>query len=117
LFSAVRHGAKDLAGLRNPLQSPGDRLISNRLAPGAGAQAPVAPLSDEDLSLRTADLVAMGFKSFDAFHLASAELSGADVFLTVDLPLLKIATRLSEKLHIRVADPVNLLEELSQWAH
>jgi predicted nucleic acid-binding protein len=81
------------------------------------AQAPVAPLSDEDVAHRIADLVAFGFKSFDAFHLASAELAGADVFLTVDLPLLKLATRLSEKLHVRVADPVGFLEELSQWTH
>jgi len=81
------------------------------------AQGPVAALSAENLTRRTADLMTFGFKSFDAFHLASAELSGADVFLTVDLPLLKLAARLIEKLHIRVADPVRVLEELSEWTH
>ncbi|HYU35653.1 MAG TPA: PIN domain-containing protein [Thermoanaerobaculia bacterium] len=81
------------------------------------AQAPAVQLADEEVSLRIADLVALGFKSFDAFHLASAELSGADVFLTVDLPFLKLATRRSAKLRVRVADPVSFLQEVSQWTH
>jgi len=52
-----------------------------------------------------------------ALHLASAELFGADVFLTVDLPLLKLATRQAAQLRVRVADPVGFREELSQWTH
>lgn len=69
------------------------------------------------MTARIANLLAMGFKSFDAFHLASAELFGADVFLTVDRPLLKLATRLSSQIGVRVADPVSFLEEISEWTH
>lgn len=75
------------------------------------------PFSDDAVSSRVANLMAMGFKSFDAFHLASAELFGADAFLTVDLPLLRLATRLSAQIQVRVADPVSFLEELSLWTH
>jgi hypothetical protein len=107
----IRAPAQVLENSLNPVQSRREAVALWL------AQAPVARLSDEDLSSRIADLVAIGFKSFDAFHLASAELSGADVFLTVDLPLRKLATRLSEKLLVRVADPVSYLEEVSQWTH
>lgn len=81
------------------------------------AQVPMASFSDEVVSARIADLLALGFKSFDAFHLASAEISGADVFLTVDRPLLTLATRHSVRLHVRVIDPVSFLEEISPWTH
>jgi len=66
---------------------------------------------------RTANLVAIGFKAFDAFHLASAELAGAVVFLTVDVTLLKLALRESAELRVRVADPVRFLEETTQWTN
>lgn len=69
------------------------------------------------MSERVDELLALGFKSFDALHLASAELSGADVFLTVDGPLLKLAARLSAQLRVRVVDPVRFLEEVAQWTH
>jgi hypothetical protein len=78
----------------------------------------VAVAPDESaLSTRTEELIGKGFKSFDAFHLASAELSGVDVFLTVDLPLLRLAARVSGELRVRVADPVHFIEEMSQWKH
>jgi hypothetical protein len=76
----------------------------------------IAP-NETDLSVRINELVAKGFKSFDAFHLASAELSGVAVFLTVDLPLLRLAARLSAELHVPVSDPVHFIEEISQWKH
>ena len=80
-------------------------------------KVPAPPFSDTEEAVRVDDLLAMGFKSFDAFHLASAELFGADVFLTVDIPLLKLANRLSAQLRVRVADPVRFLEEISEWIH
>jgi hypothetical protein len=107
----IRAQAQILENSLNPVQARRDAVALWL------AQVPVATLSDKDLTRRTADLMAFGFKNFDAFHLASAELSRADVFLTVDLPLLKLAARLTEKLHLRVADPVRLLEELSEWTH
>jgi hypothetical protein len=74
-------------------------------------------LSETELSGRIDELIAKGFKSFDAFHLASAELSGAASFLTVDIQLLKLASRVSGELRIPVTDPVHFIEEISQWKH
>jgi hypothetical protein len=73
--------------------------------------------SESDLSVRIGELIGKGFKSFDAFHLASAELSGVDVFLTVDLPLLRLAARVSGELSILITDPVHFIEDISQWKH
>ena len=81
------------------------------------SQAVAIMLNESDLSTRINELVAMGFKSFDAFHLAPAELSGIDAFLTVDLSLLKLATRVSGALSVPVTDPVHFIEEISQWKH
>lgn len=78
--------------------------------------AAIAP-NEADLAARIDELVKKGFKSFDAFHLASAELSGAAAFLTVDLPLLKLASRVSGELNVPVTDPVHFIEEISQWKH
>ena len=73
--------------------------------------------NESDLAVRLRELAAKGFKSFDAVHLASAELSGAAVFLTVDLQLLRLAARLSNELLVSVTDPVHFIEEISQWKH
>ncbi len=49
----------------------------------------------------------------DALHLAGAESATANVFLTADDKLLKLATRLSSQLQVTVANPVFwLLENL-----
>ena len=48
----------------------------------------------------------MGFKSFDAMHIACAESEKADVFLTTDDKLLKLAKRNKNKLNIDIANPV-----------
>ncbi|NJL29113.1 MAG: PIN domain-containing protein [Thermoanaerobaculia bacterium] len=48
------------------------------------AEAALVSLRDEEMESRINELREIGFKSFDAFHLASAELANADVFLTVD---------------------------------
>lgn len=107
----IRSPAQALENSLNPVQTRRD-AVDLWLA-----QIPDPPFSDEEVSARVDSLCAMGFKSFDSFHLASAELFGADVFLTVDLPLLKLATRLSTELRVRVADPVRFLEEISEWIH
>ncbi len=82
------------------------------------SEAVAIPLLNEtDLSVRIEELIAKGFKNFDAFHLASAELSDAAAFLTVDLQLLKLASRFSGELHVPVTDPVHFIEEVYQWKH
>lgn len=81
------------------------------------AKAVTVSPNDAELATRVDELVAKGFKSFDAFHLASAELSGAAVFLTVDIQILRLASRVAGELRIPVNDPVHFIEEVSQWKH
>lgn len=80
------------------------------------AQVPLSVLTESELATRTDELIRQGFKSFDAVHLATAELAGADLFVTVDIRFLKVASRIST-IRCRVTDPVTLIEELSQWKH
>ncbi|MDE0010971.1 MAG: PIN domain-containing protein [Candidatus Poribacteria bacterium] len=56
-------------------------------------------------NLRGEQLEALGFKWFDALHLACAESSNADIFLTTDDRLLRRAKRLSSELRVRVENP------------
>lgn len=114
LAEFIRAPAQALENSFNPVQARRE-AVDLWLAQVPAPLAP--PVADEVMSARVAHLLTMGFKSFDAFHLASAELFDAEVFLTVDLPLLKLATRLSEQLRVRVADPIRFLEEISQWTH
>mgnify|MGYP002080881380 CR=1 FL=1 len=53
-----------------------------------------------------------GFDSYDAIHLASAEFGKADVFLTTDDQILKIASRRRNLLSFVVENPVKWLEEV-----
>ena len=56
-------------------------------------QLPHVELPDISLRERTAELIGLGFKNFDAFHVACAELGGAEVFGTCDDGLLAAARR------------------------
>jgi predicted nucleic acid-binding protein len=51
-------------------------------------------------------------KSFDSLHIASAEYSGADIFLTTDKNLLRAAGRL--ELNIVTANPLNWFMEVDE---
>jgi len=60
-------------------------------------------LQDKE-SIRAKQLEEVGFKSFDAMHIACAESEKADVFLTTDDKLLKLGKK--NKLNIDIANPV-----------
>ena len=99
-------------------------LLENSLNPVQGrreaidlwlSQGAVAELPEPDLQRRLQELTALGFKNFDAFHVASAELAGASVFVTVDLGILRVAARHESGINLRFADPIQFVEELSQW--
>ena len=62
---------------------------------------------------RAKELQALGYKPFDALHIACAEAARADVFLTTDDRLLRKATNQSERLDVRVANPVTWIMENS----
>ena len=62
---------------------------------------------------RAREIKAMGFRTYDALHLACAEQSGVDVFLTTDDRIIRTATRHTEKLKVRVANPLDWLLEVT----
>lgn len=98
--------AHDLENDQNPLPARAAKV--RRWLEGI----PLANLADDFLQVRTSELMTLGFKNFDAFHLASAEAGRADVFATCDDRLLTAANRHSSQLKIRVANPVNLAREV-----
>ena len=51
-----------------------------------------------------------GVKTLDSLHLAAAEISGVDVFLTTDDRLLRAAKRLD--VHVKTANPLSWLMEV-----
>ncbi|ACK68248.1 conserved hypothetical protein [Rippkaea orientalis PCC 8801] len=67
----------------------------------------------EVIEERTKMLVKLGFKSFDALHLAYAESAIVDVFLTTDDRLLNKATLNQSILKLSVKNPISWLMEQS----
>ncbi len=99
-------GAHHLENERNPLPSRAARVrawLEN---------IPLADLGDDVLQARTDELMALGFKNFDAFHLASAEAGRVEVFATCDDRLQAAATRHAANLKVRVVNPVELAREV-----
>lgn len=66
---------------------------------------------DEDAEKRAMGLKKLGFKSFDAFHIACAEKGGADILLTTDDNLLRKASQNKGVLKVRLENPVRWLME------
>jgi hypothetical protein len=102
----LRAPAHDLENDQNPLP-----VRAERVRQWLTAMLLAAP-PDEVVVARTAELMALGFKNFDAFHLASAEGAGADVFVTCDDRLLAAARRQTAALRVRVASPLELAAEI-----
>ncbi|MBD3340385.1 MAG: PIN domain-containing protein [Candidatus Lokiarchaeota archaeon] len=61
---------------------------------------------------RAIEIEKLGFKSFDALHISCAESANVDMFLTTDNKLLKLAKRKSNKIKIRIENPINWLMEV-----
>ncbi|MDE0010200.1 MAG: PIN domain-containing protein [Candidatus Poribacteria bacterium] len=62
-------------------------------------------------TFRGKQLEALGFKEYDALHIACAETGKADVFLTTDDAVIRRAKRLGSQLRIRVENPDTWLQE------
>lgn len=70
---------------------------------------------DDEILSRAKELNEMGFKSFDAFHIAFAEKGQADALLTTDDHLLKKAISHRESIKVRIENPLRwLMEELNK---
>ncbi|MBG1258672.1 hypothetical protein [Nostoc commune] len=55
----------------------------------------------------------MGFKDYDALHIACAEAGNADVLLTTDDRMLRLAARYKDLLQVRVENPLQWLREVA----
>ena len=67
-------------------------------------------IENEDL-VRASQLQSMGFKPFDAMHIACAERGKVEIFLSTDDKLLKLSDRLKNVLNIKVSNPLIWLME------
>jgi predicted nucleic acid-binding protein len=64
-----------------------------------------------DVFERAAELERIGFKAADAVHVAAAEALTADVLLSCDDRLLRVAHRQRSQLRVPVANPIDWLKE------
>ncbi len=62
--------------------------------------------------IRANKLATLGFKSFDAMHIACAESVNADIFLTTDDKLLKKSIKEKNNINIPIANPLSWLMEM-----
>lgn len=102
----LRGPAQDLENDQNPLEQRAAKVRQwlNTL--------PLPDLPDSALKTRTDELIVMGFKNFDAFHLSCAELGGAEVLCTCDDRFLATSARHAAILKVRVVSPVDLAQEV-----
>jgi predicted nucleic acid-binding protein len=68
-------------------------------------------LSDEVFA-RAETLASLGFGRADAVHVAAAEFLNADVLLSCDDRMCRLARRRQAKLKVHVANPVDWLKEI-----
>lgn len=57
-------------------------------------------------------LEVLGFKHYDALHIACAESGNADILLTTDDRMLRLARRYQSHLRVRVENPYAWLQEI-----
>ena len=69
---------------------------------------------DGQIVSRAVVLESLGFSGADALHLAAAESARADVLLTTDDRLFRLAKRHDRRLHIRVDNPLTWLQTVVQ---
>ena len=102
----VHGAAHDLENAQNSLVWRADRVAA-WLASALRSEAKA-----EDLARRTRELITLGFRNFDAFHVACAELANPDVFATTDDRLLAVGSRHARLLGVRMVDVVTLAREV-----
>lgn len=69
---------------------------------------------NNDVEIRAKELEKLGFKSFDALHIACAEKGDADILLTTDDIFLSKALQNRNILKIRVENPLRWLMEVME---
>ena len=69
---------------------------------------------DQQIDVRSQTLEKLGFRLYDSFHIACAEVSQVDVLLTTDDRLLKRAKRYKDDIQVQVSNPVTWLMNVLQ---
>ncbi|MDF5727618.1 MAG: PIN domain-containing protein [Rhizonema sp. PD38] len=67
----------------------------------------------EQIQSHSSELAKIGFKEYDALHIACAKAGCADVLLTTDDRMLRLAARHGNLLHGRVENPLQWLVEVT----
>lgn len=70
--------------------------------------------SNAAIEARAKELMTMGFKLYDALHLAFAETASVDIFLTTDDRLLRKAKQYNDSIKVKVENPVVWLMSILQ---
>lgn len=78
------------------------------------ARANIKVSLTEQIKFRARELTALGFKDYDALHIACAEVGKADILLTTDDRMLRLAARHSYLLQVKVENPLRWLMEVTQ---
>ncbi|MHC1782406.1 MAG: PIN domain-containing protein [Anaerolineaceae bacterium] len=93
-------------------ETPDEERRARALLLAAEAQENIE-LTMEDL-LRAKRLEQLGFNGMDALHIACAERSACEIFLTTDDRLLQTAAKNKNELTTRVMNPLKWLEEATE---
>lgn len=97
-------------------------VVENSLSPKIQARLEIETLldradiwigHDKAIDERAAELRKLGFKEFDAYHIAAAEAAACDRVVTCDDHLLKTARRNAAKIGVAVTDPIRLVSEVA----
>jgi hypothetical protein len=67
---------------------------------------------NDDIEDRAKKLVSLGFKPFDALHIAASENQRTDFFITTDIKLLNLSKRLKSELLVTVNNPIEFIKEI-----
>jgi predicted nucleic acid-binding protein len=70
--------------------------------------------SGPEILQRGGELVALGLRAVDALHIACAESGQCQYFITCDDQLLAVATRLADRLRVKVIGPLALASQLER---
>jgi predicted nucleic acid-binding protein len=114
ILSRIERGVWEWVGseaLIDEIEQIPDTQKLSRLRLLAGFIQSSTKIGDKEVG-RARELQRAGFQAFDALHIACAESAGADVFLSTDDRLLKLAKRISKRLRIRVENPLSWVEEM-----
>ena len=78
------------------------------------AIAKIKVISSQFIEGRSTEIQKLGFSGYDATHIASAERSQADIFLTTDDRLIKKAQYNAQLIHVDIDNPVQWLIKITQ---